>query len=141
MIRIGLFALLAAALAAPPALAADEEPAFLRHFFPPELVMQHQGAISLTRAQREQITAAVHAVQGQVLELQWDMQDDARRLAELAGAETLDEEALLATARRIFAREGEVKAAHLGLLVRIRNTLTAEQRTQLQALRADAARE
>jgi len=129
---------LAAALLAAPARAAEPEPAFLRHFFAPELIMQQQGVIGLSAEQRERITRDIHAVQGRVLELQWEMQDDVRRLEELSAVEEVDEKQLVATARRIFEREGEVKAAHLGLLVRMRNILTPEQRARLQELRPRA---
>jgi Spy/CpxP family protein refolding chaperone len=131
--------ILCLALAFPVLLAvsagAEEEPAFLRHLCPPDLVMREASAIQLTRKQRERITADIQAVQAGVLELQWGMQADARQLGELVAGDDVDEGAVLATARRIFEQEIEVKSAHLGLLVRIRNVLTPEQRELLRPLR------
>lgn len=114
---------------------AEEEPAFLRHLYPPDLVMREAAAIQLTRQQRERITADIQDVQARVLEVQWEMQADARKLGEQVASENVDEATVLATARRIFEREVTVKEAHLGLLIRIRNLLTPEQRAQLRPLR------
>ena len=41
----------------------------------------------------------------------------------------------MAQARALMQTENEVKEAQLALLIRIRNRLSAEQRTQLQGLR------
>lgn len=46
-----------------------------------------------------------------------------------------DETKILEQADRIMALEREIKRAHLALLVRIKNTLTAEQIAKLEAIR------
>ena len=48
----------------------------------------------------------------------------------------VDREAALAAADRMFGVEQQVKRAHLGLLIRIKNTLTGEQQEELEGLRA-----
>ncbi|MGH7675565.1 MAG: periplasmic heavy metal sensor [Gemmatimonadales bacterium] len=103
--------------------------------YPPELVMQHQRRLALTAAQRSAITEAVAGLQAQVLDLQWRMQDEVQRLAELLGAPRVDAAAALAQADQVFDLERQVKRAHLTLLIRIKNSLTPEQQATLRELR------
>lgn len=119
------------------AAAAEPEPPFMRHLFPPELVMRNQHEVGLSEAQRKAITGAIHDTQGRVLEIQWKLQDESRKLGEMLAAERIDEEAALAQVGRVLDLEEQVKKAHLGLLIRIKNELEPEQRRQLDALRPD----
>ena len=47
----------------------------------------------------------------------------------------IDETKVLETADRIMSFEREIKRAHLGMLVRLRNALTAAQLAKLDAIR------
>jgi Spy/CpxP family protein refolding chaperone len=116
-------------------LAGQEAGGFEQFLFPPELVMQHQRAIDLTPEQRSVITQAITALQSRVIELQWDMQSENERLAELARSVVVDEEAVLAQMDRVLDIENQVKRAHLMAIVRIKNALTEDQQRQLQELR------
>jgi Spy/CpxP family protein refolding chaperone len=127
-------------LAAVPMLAAQEpEPEFAKHLFPPELVMQHQQAIRLTPEQRTSITQGIRDFQLKVVELQWKMQDEAQKLTELVQAAKVDEAQTLAQVDRVLGIEREIKRAHMGLLIRIKNSLTQEQQVALTSMR-DAKR-
>ncbi|MGH0030429.1 MAG: Spy/CpxP family protein refolding chaperone [Myxococcota bacterium] len=117
--------------------AAADDPPFMRHLFPPELLMRNQHEIGLSDEQRSTITGAIRETQGSVLEIEWAMQDEARKLGELLAAERVDAEAALAQVARVLDLEGQVKRAHMGLLIRIKNTLDPEQRSKLDALRPD----
>jgi Spy/CpxP family protein refolding chaperone len=127
-------------LAAVPMLAAQEpEPEFAKYLFPPELVMQHQQAIRLTPEQRTSITQGIRDFQLKVVELQWKMQDEAQKLTELVQAAKVDEAQTLAQVDRVLGIEREIKRAHMGLLIRIKNSLTQEQQVALTSMR-DAKR-
>jgi Spy/CpxP family protein refolding chaperone len=127
-------------LAAVPMLAAQEpEPEFGKYLFPPELVMQHQQAIRLTPEQRTSITQGIRDFQLKVVELQWKMQDEAQKLTELVQAAKVDEAQTLAQVDRVLGIEREIKRAHMGLLIRIKNSLTQEQQVALTSMR-DAKR-
>jgi len=102
--------------------------------FPPEAVMQHQKQIGLTDAQRHGITAAISALQSQVLEAQWDMQSEQQKLVDLLAQARVNEAAALAQADRLMEVERRMKHAHLAALIRIKNVLTHEQQTKLRAL-------
>ncbi len=117
------------------------EPTFEEQLFPPELIMQHQGELALTAEQRGAITDAVKRLQAQVIDVQWQMQYEQQKLAELLSQSPVEEQTALAQVDRVLDLERQVKKAHLGALIRIKNTLTAEQQRQLMALkRHDMAR-
>jgi Spy/CpxP family protein refolding chaperone len=117
-------------------LAAQEpEPEFAKHLFPPELVMQHQQSIRLTAEQRTSITQGIRDFQLKVVELQWKMQDEAQKLNELVQGTKVDETQTLAQVDRVLGVEREIKRAHMALLVRIKNTLTADQQGALTMIR------
>jgi len=100
--------------------------------FPPELVMQQQRHIALRPEQRTSITRAMQELQARVLELQWQMQDESQRLGELLEKPTVDQTAALAQVDKVLNVEREVKRAHLGMLIQVKNALTAEQQAQLR---------
>ncbi|MFQ6046621.1 MAG: Spy/CpxP family protein refolding chaperone [Gemmatimonadales bacterium] len=123
-----------------PTLAAGQrpeggEPGFEAHLFPPELVMQHQLRLGLTEEQRTAITAAIKELQGEVVDLEWRLQEENQRLADLLAGASVDRAAALAQVERLLEVERQIKTAHLGLLITIKNTLSAEQQAVLRELR------
>ena len=113
----------------------DSQGAIERHFFAPELIMAHQQDIALRDDQREAIKTAVQDAQATVHEVQWDMQAEARALEQLVASATIDEAAVLDQADRVMDLEKRIKKTHLSLVIRIKNTLTAEQQAKLRQLR------
>jgi Spy/CpxP family protein refolding chaperone len=103
--------------------------------FPPELIMQHQRDIGLTSEQQTAITDAVKALQAQVVDFQWKMQEEQQKLAELLEQPKVREAAALAQVDRVLEIERQIKRTHLAALIRIKNTLSAEQQQQLRDLR------
>jgi Spy/CpxP family protein refolding chaperone len=114
---------------------AHSGPTFEDHLFPPELIMQHQGALGLTAEQRAAITDAVKGLQAQVIEVQWQMQQEQEKLADLLAQTSVQEPGALAQIDRVLDLERQIKKAHLAALIRIKNTLTAEQQQQLLTVR------
>jgi Spy/CpxP family protein refolding chaperone len=103
--------------------------------FPPELVMRHAAEIGLDDKQRAAIKDAVVTTQSKVLDVQWEVQGEAEKLARLLQASPIDETAVLAQADKVMGFERQVKRTHLALLVRIKNLLTDAQRARLTELR------
>ncbi|HEY8122216.1 MAG TPA: periplasmic heavy metal sensor [Myxococcota bacterium] len=130
-----LLALLLLLAAAAPARAESGDPAFLQHFFAPELVLKNAAAISLSSAQRSALLKDIGRVSGSTTELQLSMLDGFSAVEELSAADPVDEKALLEAIHGVLSAELRVKEAHMGLLVRVRNLLTPEQREKLRALR------
>ena len=131
-----LLSLVALLLAlATPSFAEGEDPAFMQHFFAPELVLKHAREIGLTKSQRSALTKDIGEVTGATTELQLAMLDGMGAVEELSAADPVNERALLDAIRQVLSAEMRVKEAHMGLLVRVRNLLTPEQREQLKKLR------
>src|SRR5262245_40294096 len=104
------------------------------NLFPPELVMSHQRAISLTERQRNSIREEVLKAQTKFTELQWQLQDAMESLVTLLKKTPIDESQVIAQLDKVLNAEREVKRSQIGLLVRIKNTLTPEQHARLQKL-------
>lgn len=103
--------------------------------FAPELVMRHAADIGIDERQRAAIKEAIQKAQSRFMDVQWDMQSESERMVRLLQARPVDEAAVLAQADKIMGLEREIKKAHLSLLVRIKNLLSAPQQDKLAALR------
>jgi Spy/CpxP family protein refolding chaperone len=122
----------------PPSYAAPREagvPAFSQHLFPPELIMQNQSQLRITRSQRTAILNEIKKLQETVTPLQLLIAAEAGRLNDLMGRDAVTESEVLSRADRMMNHEVAVKRAQLEMLVRIRNLLTADQREMLRSLR------
>jgi Spy/CpxP family protein refolding chaperone len=108
---------------------------FGRNFFPPELVMQHQGEIGLQDAQRAALTSAVQQAQGKFMDVQWKLSAEGEKMGRLLQPAQVDETQVLEEVDRILALEREMKRTQIGLMVRIKNTLTAAQQAKLVEIR------
>ena len=104
--------------------------------YPPELVMDHQGELGITSEQKAAILAETERGQSTMLRLQWELQGEKEKLVKLLDADRADEAKVQEVAARVMAHETKVKASHLGMLVRVKNVLTAEQQTKLRAIRS-----
>jgi Spy/CpxP family protein refolding chaperone len=106
--------------------------------FPPDLVMSRQNAIGLSDAQKNYLQAEMEKAQTRFTELQWQLQEAMEGLAGLLKQPRADEAQVTAQLDKVLASEREIKRAQIGLLVRIKNNLTAEQQHRLQTLRAES---
>ena len=113
----------------------DPAHAFEQYLFPPELVMRHQARLKITEAQRNVIVAEITKLQATATQVQWRVGDESEKLTEMLKRETVAEADALAQAERMIMYETAVKRAQLSMLIRIRNTLTPDQRMMLQELR------
>jgi len=107
--------------------------------FEPELVMQHRRAIGLTDEQRDAISRMIQELQGQVVRLQWELLDEMESLKEILVRPRIDQDRALDQLERVLETEKRIKRAHLELLIRIKNVLSAEQQRQLSRLREPGA--
>ncbi len=117
-------------LLATPTLAQDSDP-LKKHFFPPELVMQYQRDLGLTADQKNVIKFAIQEAQTTFTDANWEIQDAMHAMADLVSGERVDEGEVLDQLETILDLERQIKRAQLMLMVRIKNTLTAEQQEKL----------
>lgn len=113
---------------------AQQDP-FTRVLFLPELIMQHQREIGLTDAQRQTITSAMQQMQARFVDLQFKLSGENEKLSGLLKVAAPNESQVLAQLDRILALERELKRSQVGLLVRLKNTLTPQQQGRLAQLR------
>ena len=102
--------------------------------FPPEAVMQHQQAIGLSDAQKNNLKIEIRQSQLKFTELQWTLQDEMEHLVSLLKQFKVDEKQAPSQLDKVLAAEREIKRAQLMLLIRIKNNLTPAQQTQLREL-------
>jgi len=107
----------------------------MRSLFPPDLVMEHQREIGLRPEQRQAITDSIRETQGELLDVRWQLKDAHQQLAELLGAQPIDEAGALVQAETVMSLEQEVKKRHMRLLIRIKNQLDPDQQARLRELR------
>lgn len=136
--RLSVFVafLLAAAVARADGPPPGPPDAIAGKLYPPELIMGHQQELGIDDKQRDAIVKEVQALQNRVVEIQWQMTAAVEELAKILDAPRIDEAKALAQADKVMGFERDVKKAHLGALIRIRNLLTDAQRAKLAALRA-----
>lgn len=127
----------AAAQAAPPATLSLGDP-IARSLFEPELIMKHRRAIDLTDQQRDAISRALRELQGQVVTLQWELQEQVDALAAELARPRIDLDRAQDRMKRVLQTERQIKEGHLTLLIRIKNQLTVPQQEALRKLRGDA---
>jgi Spy/CpxP family protein refolding chaperone len=144
MRRLGLAALVAIISVCAPLSASGQAPAVQEDplfgiLFPPELIMQHRRAIGLTDAQRDAISGMLGDLQGRVVRLQWELLDEMQELTQIMSATRVDLDRALDQLDNVLDTEKEIKQAHMGMLIRIKNLLTAEQQASLERLREGGA--
>ena len=106
-----------------------------RYLYPPELVMAHQQAISLSDKQRVAIQDLVKDVQSKALESQLKLAAAGEKLSHALASAVIDEASVLQQVDQVLASEREVKRAQMTLLVRIKNQLTPAQQGMLDKMR------
>ena len=103
--------------------------------FLPDLIMQHQTELNLSTNQETAIKAELQKSQARLMDLQWQLQTESKKLADLVKPDRVDEAATQAQLDKVLALENDVKKAHLTTLIHIKNQLTAEQQAKLRTLR------
>ena len=107
--------------------------------FPPDFILGHAREIALTDEQKSFMRGEVQKTMASFTELQWKLQDETEALHETLKGTSVDEQRALAQLNKVLDIEREIKRLHIGLGVRLKNRLTAEQQSQLQNMRRGPA--
>jgi len=110
---------------------------FAGAFFPPELVLLAHDRIALTTEQRAAVHARMEKTKARSDELRAQLERETAALAVLAKQERVDEASLVAQLDKVLDVERELKHLHVGLVVTIKNLLTAEQQAKLREIAKD----
>ena len=105
------------------------------NLFPPEFVLQNQLALGLSAEQVVAIKKQIVETQGRLLDAKIELGRVTEQLrAALEGAK-VDETAALNLAGQAMDLEKQVKTAHLGLMIRVKNVLTEQQQDKARTLK------
>ena len=116
------------------AMAADnKEDPFKGKLFAPNVILENQTELGLTKDQFTEIRAAVVEVQGSVAEYDWDMREAYLKLMAELDESPISEDRVLEHAEVALLAENQVKKHQMAMLVRLKNLLTAEQIAYLES--------
>ncbi len=129
-----LLGVLAVFLSAGSAVAAQTKAdVFKGKLFPPKIILEHQDALQLSKEQFTAIKAAVVEVQGNVAEHEWDLREAYMNVLAELDKTPVDEARVMEFVDKALIAENNVKKEQVIMLIRLRNLLTDEQVSYLEA--------
>ena len=105
------------------------------NLFPPDLLLSNQISLGLSEDQVSSIKKALNETHPKIVDVQTSLQRVTEQLNDQLEAPRVDEGAALALASQAMDLEKQIKAAHMSLLIRVKNLLTPEQQEKAKALR------
>lgn len=111
-----------------------KEDVFKGKLFAPDIILQQQAELHLTKEQFTAIRAAVVEVQSGVAEHEWDMREAYQALMLELDKTPIDETAVLKHATSALLAENQVKKKQMVMLIKLKNLLNAEQIAYLESL-------
>ena len=109
---------------------------FKGKLFPPNVILQHQDELNLSKEQFKAIKAAVVEVQANVAEHEWDLREAYVNVLSELDKKPVDEARVMEFVDKALVAENNVKKEQVAMLIRVRNLLTDEQVAFLQAQHA-----
>ena len=108
---------------------------FKGKLFAPNIILENQDALALTKEQFTAIKAAVVDVQGSVAEHEWDLREAYMKTLASLDESPIDEDKVMKNVEAALLAENQVKQSQVRMLIRLRKLLTEEQVEYLQAQR------
>ena len=117
------------------AAAGPKEDIFKGKLFAPNIILEHQQELDLSKEQFTAIKRAVLEVQANVAEHEWDMREAYLSIMAVLDESPIDENQAIEHVSAALLAENAVKKEQMMMLIRLRNLLTAEQITFLESVR------
>lgn len=117
--------------------AGPKDDVFKGKLFPPNVILENQEELGLSKDQFTKIRAAVVAVQGNIAEYEWDMREAYVKLMAELDQSPVDEDRVLEHANTALLAENQVKKQQMRMLVRLKNLLTADQIAYLESIHGE----
>lgn len=130
----GLIIVLALLASAGAAAQGEKGDVFRGKLFPPNVILEHQDALGLSKQQFTAIRKAVVQVQADVAEHEWDVREAYQNIMQELDNNPVEADATLAHVQKALLAENEVKKLQMAMLIELRNLLTAEQVAYLQSV-------
>ncbi len=113
---------------------APKDDVFKGKLFAPNVILEQQDALDLTKEQYAEIRAAVVEVQTGVAEHEWDMREAYQALMAELDRKPIDSTAVMKHVQTALLAENQVKKKQVAMLVKLKNLLTAEQIDYLESV-------
>ena len=131
-----LFVTLVASLAVGAAQAAGpKEDPFKGKLFAPNLILENQADLNLSKQQFTEIKAAVVEVQANVAEHEWDLREAYQAVLAELDKSPIDEKQVIELVNAALLAENEVKKKQVAMLIKLKNLLNDEQIAYLESIR------
>lgn len=108
---------------------------FKGKLFAPNIILEHQDELDLTKEQFTAIKTAVVEVQASIAGHEWDLREAYLQTLASLDESPIDEEKVLKSVEKALLAENQVKQLQVRMLIRLRMLLTDEQVEYLQAQR------
>ena len=133
----GILLILAAGclLAGPAQAQGQKGDVFKGKLFPPNVILENQAELGLSKEQFTAIKKAVVAVQANVAEHEWDVREAYMSIMTELDKSPINEDRALEYVNVALLAENQVKKEQMAMLIRLRNLLTDEQVAYLESTR------
>jgi hypothetical protein len=115
--------------------AQPKEDVFKGKLFAPNVILENQAELGLSKQQFTEIRRAVVEVQANVAEHEWDIAEAYQNIMDRLDQSPIEEEQVLEYVGAALRAENEVKKLQVAMLIRLKNLLTEEQIAHLESLR------
>ena len=134
--KTGLLILLASAcLSIEISIAAEpKQDVFQGKFFAPNVILENQSELNLSKQQFTDIKKAVVEVQANAAEYEWNIREAYQNMMAELDETPIDEQQVLEHIGAALRAENEVKKLQVLMLVRLKNLLTDEQIAYLESV-------
>lgn len=112
-----------------------KEDMFKGKLFPPNIILENQAELDLSKDQFTAIKKAVVEVQSNVAEHEWDVREAYLRIMQALDEVPINEDKVLESVGSALLAENEVKKEQMLMLIRLKNLLTTEQVEYLESVR------
>lgn len=117
------------------AAAGPKDDVFKGKLFAPNVILENQAELGLSKQQFTSIRKAVVEVQANVAEHEWDVREAYQNIMAELDKSPIDEEQVLEHVGAALRAENEVKKLQVAMLIRLKNLLTDEQIAYLASVR------
>ncbi len=115
--------------------AEPKQDVFKGKLFAPNVILEHQAELSLSKQQFTDIKKAVVEVQANVAEHEWDVREAYLSIMAELDKTPIDEVPVLEHVGAALRAENEVKKLQVVMLIQLKNLLTVEQVEYLESVR------
>ncbi len=114
--------------------AGPKDDVFQGKLFPPNVILENQAELNLSKQQFTEIKAAVVAVQANVAEHEWDLREAYQGVLRALDETPIDEKRVLELVDAALVAENAVKKEQVAMLIKLKNLLNDEQISFLESV-------